>query len=101
MTPAHSDASRPHATTPDDTGLPTVGLRKDRRGTSTPTFAEVWQILTDDDRAQLAGIDLAQDEILAFLHTQPGDDTQTRMFAELQVERLHVYRTALDRQETR
>ena len=91
--------SRPGSAAPGDTSSPPDGLPKDRLSTSTPTFAEVWQILTDEDRAQLAGIEVTQDEILTFLHTQPEDDTPARLFSELQVERLHIYRTALERKQ--
>lgn len=97
MRPAESRRSRPGSSAPGDTTLPPDGLPKDR--TSAPTFAEVWQILNDEDRAQLAGIEVTQDEILTFLHTQPEDDTPARLFSELQVERLHIYRTTLDRKQ--
>ena len=67
---------------------------------STPTFAEVWLLLNNADRARLAELDATQDEILAFLHTQPADDVDAPMFTELQVERLSVYRTALERRKS-
>ncbi|MEK8225914.1 hypothetical protein NKG05_07380 [Oerskovia sp. M15] len=62
-----------------------------------PTFVDVWQLLTDADRERLAEIDDTQTEILTFLRTQPVEDVDAPMFSELQVERLHVYRAALER----
>lgn len=62
-----------------------------------PTFVDVWQLLDDADRARLAEIDETQSEILTFLRTTPIEDVDAPMFSELQVERLRVYRGALER----
>jgi hypothetical protein len=64
-----------------------------------PTFVDVWQVLTDADRERLAELDDTETEILDFLRTQPVEDVDAPMFADLQVERLRVYRTALERTE--
>lgn len=62
-----------------------------------PSLVDVWQILTDDDRRRLTEIDETETEILDFLRTQPVEDVDAPMFSDLQVERLRVYRAALER----
>ncbi|MBE7698774.1 hypothetical protein H9623_00445 [Oerskovia sp. Sa1BUA8] len=62
-----------------------------------PTFVDVWQLLSDADRERLAEIDETETEILDFLRTQPVEDVDAPLFSDLQVERLRVYRAALER----
>ena len=62
-----------------------------------PSLVDVWQILTDDDRRRLTEIDETETEILDFLRTQPVEDVDAPLFSDLQVERLRVYRAALER----
>ncbi|RXR25074.1 hypothetical protein EQW78_06350 [Oerskovia turbata] len=62
-----------------------------------PTFVDVWLILDDADRERLAEIDETETEILDFLRTQPVEDVDAPLFSDLQVERLRVYRAALER----
>jgi hypothetical protein len=62
-----------------------------------PTFVDVWQLLSDADRERLAELDETETEILDFLRTQPVEDVDAPLFSDLQVERLRVYRNALER----
>ena len=64
-----------------------------------PTFVDVWQLLNDADRERLAEIDETETEILDFLRTQPIEDVDAPLFSDLQVERLRVYRAALEREK--
>ncbi|MHA7135234.1 hypothetical protein [Oerskovia turbata] len=62
-----------------------------------PTFVDVWQLLSDADRQRLAELDETETEILDFLRTRPVEDVDAPLFSDLQVERLRVYRNALER----
>lgn len=62
-----------------------------------PTYTETWPLLNASDRARLAEIDQAQTEILERLANSFADEVDAPTMGQLQVERLHVYRTAQDR----
>ncbi|WP_353706855.1 hypothetical protein ABRQ22_11725 [Cellulosimicrobium sp. ES-005] len=60
-----------------------------------PTYTETWPLLTSADRRRLDELDAAQREILERLLAVPADEVDAPLFAELQVERLRVYRTVV------
>ncbi|MGW8567019.1 hypothetical protein [Isoptericola sp. NPDC055881] len=62
-----------------------------------PTLADTFCWLTPADRLRLAAVDRQQSDILAALAAQPPDEIEVPMFADLQVERLHVYREVFAR----
>ncbi|KRC43004.1 hypothetical protein [Oerskovia sp. Root22] len=96
MTAREASNSARHAT---KAGLPRRARAGDPETLSAPTFADAWSRLNTADHTRLAELDDTQDEILTLLlYTGHADDVDAApMFTELQIERLAVYRAALDR----
>ncbi|KRC42967.1 hypothetical protein [Oerskovia sp. Root22] len=66
-----------------------------------PTYSQTWTLLSLGDRQRLAELDRAETEVLTFLAARPEDERDAPPLSDLQVERLSVYRGALERAQRR